>query len=203
MTARLLGVWPDRSPEWLAARDGRVGGSDVGVICGWSPHKTRGQLLQERLGLTDRRPTTAGMARGSYCESAVLTWLSDHCKVDYDPERSRGSWVDTEHDWRLYNPDAVTTDGRLVEVKTTAVRDLEHGWGRAMTDQVPLTYAAQVQYGMGILGLKRTLLGVLSGAPRFEFALYKLTFDPQVFTFLAAQAEAFLAELAQAESSAA
>ena len=203
MTARLLGRWPDRSPEWYAARAGRIGGSDIGVVMGWyltdplgRPLKTREQLLDEKVnnpGPPDRKPSKA-TDRGTYCEPAIAAWLADSAGLTYD-DAWTGTWVDDHDDRWMYNPDAVTSDGRLVEFKTTEVRDASHGWGRARSDQVPLPYAAQVQWGMGILGLTECLVGVLAGSPKFEFARYRVRFDPDVFAYLRANAEAFMAQV--------
>lgn len=195
MSATKIGSWSADDPEWHAARAGRIGGSDVGVLMGWSPYQTRWDLLQHKAGGEGPKVTKA-MKRGNYLEPAIAAWLADEAGVTYDPEYV-GTWVDNEIDWRLYNPDAVTTDGRLCEFKTTSVRDAEHGWGRAGTAQVPLTYAAQCQWGLGILGLKECILAVLSGAPRFEFAKYRIKYDPAAFAYLTEQAERFRADLAR------
>lgn len=194
MTARKLGEWSADDPAWHAARAGRIGGSDVGVILGWSPFVRRDQLLDRKAGLLAPQKLSKAMERGNYLEPAVAAWLADDAKITYD-EAYRGTWVDDDHDWRLYNPDAVTTDGRLCEFKTTASRDAEHGWGRAGSSDIPLTYAAQVQWGMGILGFSDCLIAVLSGSPRFEFARYRVKFDRSIFTYLCEQVDIFRAEL--------
>src|SRR5690606_41857566 len=110
-------------------------------------------------------------------------------------EAGTGPWVNGHDDRWMYTREAVTSDGRLVEFKTAEVRDASHGWGRARSDQVPLPYAAQVQWGMGILGLTECLVGVLAGSPKFEFARYRVRFDPDVFAYLRANAEAFMAQV--------
>lgn len=194
MPAQHLGRWEPQSEEWHAVRATGIGGSDLGVICGWSEFKTRDQLLTEKAtGAADSKETKA-TERGQYCEASVLTWLAAHEGLTYDDSLA-GTWADAERPWMLFNPDAITTDGVLVEAKTCAVRDAEHGWGRAGSDRVPLCYAAQTIWGMGILGLNRCLLGVLSGQPRFEFARYRITFDAAVFTYLVDAAERFRADL--------
>jgi putative phage-type endonuclease len=203
MTARLLGCWPDRSPEWHAARAGRVGGSDVGVICGWSTFTTRDDLLAEKVWDLPPTPSSKAQDRGVYLEPAIMQWLADAEVVTWQPSL-RGTYVDSENDWMLCNPDGLTLSRQILgEAKTTAVRDAEHGWGRAGTDQVPLAYAAQCQWGMGIVGAESCLLGVLSGAPRFEFARYRIKFDRDVFDYLKFQAAAFLAEVTSQKEQAA
>lgn len=193
MTARKIGEWTPADEEWHEARRFRVGGSEIGALMGWSPFQTRADLKAEKLGQVTRRKSKA-MARGNYLEPSIAAWLADELGVTYD-ESYRGTWVDDEHDYLAYNPDAVTTDGALCEFKSTAVRDEEHGWGRAGGSKVPLMYSAQVVYGMGILGLKECHLAVISGAPRFEFAKYHIKFDPITFAYLRGQARQFIEQL--------
>lgn len=196
MTARLLGNWPDRSPEWLAARKGRIGGSDLGALLGWSQYKTPADLAAEKLGKLplDAAPPSVAQERGIYCEDAIRRWVGDRCQFTWDPAMV-GTWVDADDDRLLVNPDGVSTDGYLLEAKTCAVRDAEHGWGRAGTDRIPLSYSAQTVWGMGILGLEHAVVGVLSGAPTFGFSLYRVDFDQETFDYLRARAVAFLDSL--------
>lgn len=197
MTAVKLGSWTPADPEWHEARRTRVGGSEIGVVMGWSPFQTRADLLAAKRGSVQQKESRA-MKRGQILEPAVAAWLADDLGITYD-DHYRGTWVDGAY---LYNPDAVTTDELLCEFKTTAVRDIDHGWGRAGTWQVPLTYAAQVQWGLGVLGLTEAVLAVLSGAPKFDFAKYRIKFNPASFAYLKAQADIFLTELAESEQAA-
>jgi putative phage-type endonuclease len=198
VSAHKLGEWTPDDEAWHEARRFRVGGSDIGAVMNWSPFQTREDLRAEKLGTVTRRKSKA-MARGNYLEPAIAAWLADELGITYD-ESYKGTWVDDEHDYALYNPDAVTTEPALCEFKSTAVRDAEHGWGRAGSANVPLMYAAQVQYGMGILGLSECHLAVISGAPKFEFAKYKLKFDPITFAYLRGQARKFIEQLQQGEA---
>lgn len=195
MTARLLGRWPDRSPEWMAARAGRIGGSDIGAVCGWGC-KSADDLAKDKLGLTERTPTTKAQERGIYCEPAIKAWVADTEGITWD-DGMDGTWIDADDERLLYNPDAVSTSGVLGEFKTCAVRDLAHGWGRAGTDQIPLCYSAQVMWGLGILGLSDAVVGVLAGQPQFEFARYRVQFDQHAFDHLRRRADQFLTSLAQ------
>jgi len=199
MTARLLGTWPDRSPEWLAARVGRIGGSDIGSLMGWSPYQTREGLIREKLGLAEPKKQSKSMERGIYLEDGIRRWLLDHEQVQLDPVRSKGFWVDSDDERIAYNADGVTTCNRLIEIKCPEYRDEEHGWGRQGTksDKIPLHYRAQVMWGLGLFGLQECLVGVLSAYPRFEFARYRITFDPDIYQYLRQQAIRFLDELAQ------
>ena len=207
MTARILGTWVPNSPEWLQARIGRIGGSDVATICGWSPWTTRAQLLDDKLGTPTRRAMSAAMDRGNRLEAPIIGWLLDRHGLTLDPDASVATWVDAADDRLLYNPDGITTEGVLLEAKTTGDRSAERGWGRAGTDQVPQYYKAQVTWGMGLLGLDRCHLGVLHGAtngrPDLAFATYTITYDSTLFTFIKYHVLGFLTELNQAKELAA
>jgi predicted phage-related endonuclease len=183
----------------MAARKGRIGGSDIGVICGWSKFKTAADLADEKLGLTEATPTSKAQERGIYCEPAIKAWVADTEGLTWDSAWN-GTWVSDDDDRFMYNPDAVSLTGVLGEFKTCAVRDSDHGWGRAGTDAVPLAYAAQTQWGMGLLGLQRAVVGVLAGAPKFEFARYRIAFDQQVFDHLRRKADQFLNSLTRQDA---
>lgn len=201
MTGVALGTWDPGSDEWHEARRLRVGGSEIGTIMGWSPYQgdTRQRLMYIKAGLTEPKKTSAAMMRGHYCEGAVLAFLADRHNLTYAPDLSQQTFVHPEHDWALYNPDAIATDGTLVEAKTTIDRTVEHGWGRAGTDQIPLHYLAQVTWGMGILGADTCRVGVLHGAtngrPDLGFATYTVRFAPDIFATLLAAAEQFINDL--------
>lgn len=190
MTATKIGQWTPADHQWHEARRTRVGGSDIGVLMGWSPFQTRADLLAVKRGEAEVKETRA-MRRGTFLEPAIAAWFADEGGVEYD-DTYRGTWVDGAY---LYNPDAVTTSGVLCEFKTTAVRDSDHGWGRAGSSKVPLAYAAQTVWGMGLLGLPSCYLAVLSGAPQFDLAVYRIPFNPSHYAYLQRQADIFLDEL--------
>lgn len=200
-----IGCWEPDSPEWLQARRNRVGGSEIGVICGWSPYPdaTRQRLLHRKLGLLEEKPTSRAMDRGKRLEAPVIGWLADRHKLAVDMQASSSTYTSPQCDRWLYNPDAigVTASDTLVllEAKTTSDRSADHGWGKAGTDKVPLHYAAQCQWGMGVLGIDVCYLGVLNGClngrPNLDFATYTLRFDPGVFAYMCGEADDFLAEL--------
>ena len=179
-------------------RKGRIGGSEIGCIMGWSPFKSREDLMADKLGLVERKPTSKAMERGIYLEDAVRRWLCDKEGFELDPERSTGTWVLEEDERISYNADGVTTCDRLIEIKCPEFRDEEHGWGRQgkNSDKVPKHYWAQAQYGMMMFGLEECYFGVLSGQPRFEFARYVVKADPEAQAWMLEEAQKFLDELA-------
>ena len=193
--------------QWHEARRWRVGGSDIGQIMGWSPFGGRDDLLAAKIAGNgaDETPSKAQL-RGTLLEPAILAWGAEVHGYRYDQTRI-GTWLHPRFDWALFNPDAVTADGVLIEAKSTTDRCADRGWGRAGTDQVPLHYRAQCVWGMGILGLTEAHVLVLSGAtngrPDLAFARYRLPFDRALFTRLLAAGLRFHNDLIAARETAA
>lgn len=194
------------SDEWHAARRWRIGGSEIGAAMGWSPHQTRAELLDAKLHDT-RAEVSDAMLRGTILEPALLAWGEQVKGYAYDPEASVCTHLHPLHDWALYNPDGITTDGLLIEAKTTSDRSNERGWGRAGTDQVPLSYRAQCQWGMGILALPEARLiclsGGVNGRPSLAFAEYRIQRDPDMFRRLLGGGARFIHDLRAATTAAA
>lgn len=199
--ARLLGRFVHESPEWREARRWRVGGSEIGVVCGFSPHQTADRLLVDKLSGAFTEATDAQL-RGQCLEPGIEAWTAAKygLAIDHDLD---GTYVSDARNWQLYNPDGITPDGWLLEFKTTNDRSEVAGWGRAGTDQVPLHHAAQVQWGLGVLGLDRAALVVLYGAHNgrvgLGFAKYTIRFDPAVFAALTDTGLRFIDRLNEAK----
>lgn len=194
MAARFLGRWPDRSEQWHAARANRIGGSDIGTVLGWNQYETRAQLLAVKRGEAEPRPMTGAMKRGTHMEAAIRSWLTAEEGIRLLPDL-RGTYVHEDFDFALANPDDIDSDGVLWEYKAPSVRDMAHGWGRAGTSAVPLSYQAQAIWNAGIVGATKIRFCVWAGAPKFEPAFYKVPFDPAIFVYLLEQASVFHAAM--------
>ncbi|GAA3144541.1 hypothetical protein GCM10010466_39560 [Planomonospora alba] len=193
-TARLLGRWPDGSPEWHAARDNRIGGSTIAAILGISPWESQFSVWCRMAGLVDGDEQTAAQARGHYLEGGIRAWYADqHPQLQV---RHGGTYVhaDPARSWQLANPDGLVYDGdRLVrgaEFKTDA--DGSH-WGRPGTDEVPLYYRTQVLWYMDVFGLPEWDLVVLDG--RLNFRSYTVRYDADDAEWIRSRAESFMTAL--------
>lgn len=204
MTARNLGTFPPGSEPWHAARANRIGASEIGVVCGWAPWQTREELLAEKMNPTPKAQTKA-MRRGHLLEPAVADWFAEETGATYTDD-SNATFVHTQTDWALANPDRLCADGSGLEVKTAGDSSHDHGrpdvwhWGRQGTDQIPFLYLAQCQQSMYVTGCSTWHLAVLFAVhkqERFSFRKYRIRFDPAVAQYLIRQGDAFIAELAQ------
>jgi putative phage-type endonuclease len=202
-TGRLLGVFAQDTPEWHAARAGRIGASEIGVICGWAPEKWftgRWKIMEAKLATVDPKPATGKAQRmGHYLEPGVAAWFADETGAEY-LTGGDGTYVHPELDFMICNPDKIIApckiapDGALLEIKTAPEKTVEEGWGRGMTDQIPIVYAAQVQWQMHVTGLPLCYVAVHHGAP-YQFTKYRIKYDAATAEYLIGEARKFLAEL--------
>lgn len=197
--ARIAGKFKPGTPEWHALRAGRIGGSEIGSVVGWSHFVTREDVMLQKLGLAPPVKLNAAMERGNILEDPVAQWLAGKFGLEYDEEGSKNTYLHDVHDWALFNPDRLTMDGRrLVEIKTTNNLTQRYDWGPAGSGLVPLNYEAQAHWGMGIMGIEETYFGVLAGAkegrPDLHFTHYVVPFNEKVFAYLIGEAEKFYIE---------
>lgn len=109
--------------EWLAWRDNGVGASEVKIVKGNCPHKTRWTLWAEKKGLVklvdlSRNPH---VRRGNRLEDPVRRCVEKRFGVNIDVFCGH----DSDHPWRLVSFDGVIADGKQgipVEIKCSSTK---------------------------------------------------------------------------------
>lgn len=132
-----------------------VGSSDVPAILGLSPWRQPVEVWAQLTGLLPRYASdeTAGQRRGHIIEPALLQHFGRLRGVEVVPGPPIGQPPVVAADgWRSCRHDGMTSDGLVVEAKTTRRWD---GWGAEGTDQVPIYYAAQVAWQLSVLDADR------------------------------------------------
>jgi putative phage-type endonuclease len=142
-----------RTPEWHAARVGRITGSRIAAVLGRSPWQSRKALLtemvREALGEDIHRDSPA-MAWGRDHEDAALADF-EATVADPGDEIIPGGWYTLPNDTYFgYSPDAHVPGKYLIEIKCP--------FNRVLPDDVPAHYADQVQLGMHVMGLSECAL---------------------------------------------
>lgn len=176
--------------EWLAHRRTGIGGSDIAGVLGISPFKSPMSVYVDKRGDVADDGETERMRWGSLLEAPMRQALSEEIDAQVLVPRPITMYRAKAGPCALYSPDAFAPrEEALVELKTTDLR-LSSRW---LDDEgqpaVPVYYEAQVQWGLGILGLPRAFVYVLIGGndPR----LFTLEADPEVFADMLARAEEF------------
>lgn len=197
-TAVQLGVFKPDTPEWHAARESRLGGSEMAAVINRSPWTSHYSLWQEKAGRVAREDRqTDEQSRGHYLEPALAKWFRDRHPELRVESRSPGTWVHSGRDWQLANPDGLCFRAprarridSILECKTAGD---DEAWGKKGTDEVPLYYETQAMQYLDVFGASRCWFAVLTSY--LEFREYYVDYDPVIAAALRARGEAFLTSI--------
>lgn len=195
-------VRPKDRDEWLIERKKGIGSSDAGTIMGVSPFNTPHGLWLQKTGREEGFKESDAMFNGHILEPAVAEWFEKKTGNIVD-RTSEGDWlaVDKDRPYLRVSPDRIyyTKDtlpeeqvyenGRVLEIKSTSkIVDEEN---------IPAYWFCQVQYQMGILGLKHATIAWITGNPTLQFGCTDIEFNPAFFEHLIGQIEKFWLENVQ------
>lgn len=181
------------SLEWLRAG---VSASRIPIIMGTVPPSwgSKWELWHRYAGnLPVSTPATDAQARGHFLEPAIADWWgAQHPLVRVE---HTGTWVHPEDSRFLASPDRLLAytsgDVEVLEIKTAARPD---DWA----DGPPPYYVDQTQWQMGVLGVPRARVAVLTAY--LEFDSLTVEFDPQRWSEMAHGATEFLDSLPDGKS---
>lgn len=196
------------SPEWHAARDVRLGGSEIAAVIGISKWQSRYSLWHHKKGLVAGQAVDKVMSFGTRAEGLVLDWFAE-LHPELHLRRNVGTWVHQDRGWQLANPDALawhsddnhrdlTDVYSIVEAK---VADDEWEWGPVREDGygdaagVPAYYQAQVQWYLDVFGISTAYLAVLFLRGR-ELRVYRIPADAKDQKYMRVKGAEFLADVA-------
>lgn len=189
-------VRPATHEDWLQQRKTKIGASSAGTIMGVSPFTTKYQLWAQMKGLLPPTEESDAMFNGHSWELAVADWFErkGYGVIDHDSE---GDWfaIDDEHSWRGVSPDRLfwepgaeqTSDNwLLMEIKSTAkIVD---------KDNPPLYWFCQIQYQMGVMGIRKGVLAWVTSEPRLGFDCLWVDFNPTFFNNMIREIDKFWLE---------
>jgi len=184
---------------WLAARMGGIGGSEVGALVGVSEYDTTFSVWNTKKRGGKDLSGLAAVEWGHRLEDVVALKTAE--EIGLVSRFAGGLWADRERDFLRVTPDRFACKPRqwkaraLIECKTSG--DDEH-WasgtitpGGQGTGSAPLSYQAQAQWQMGIIGLPVCYLGCLVLGHERQFFTVETFFDKTWFKELADEAERF------------
>ena len=186
-------------PAWLAARQGGIGGSEVGALVGVSEYETPFSVWNAKKSEGKDLSGVAAVKWGHRFEDAVAEEAAE--VIGLVSRFAGGLWADRERPFLRVTPDRFVTKPRawkalgVIECKTAGddehwadgtIHPSAHGTGSA-----PLSYQAQAQWQMGIIGLPICYLGCLVLGRERSFFTVEIHFDKEWFSELADEAERF------------
>lgn len=184
---------------WLKARQGGIGGSEVAALVGASEYDTPFSVYRnKKTGGRDLSDVPA-VEWGHRLEEVVAAKTAD--MVGLSSRFAGGLWADREKEFLRVTPDRFACKPRawraigVIECKTAG--DDEY-WisgdirpGGSGSGSAPLSYQAQIQWQMGILGLPIGWLGCLVMGRERQFFVVEVHFDKDWFAEMTHAAEEF------------
>lgn len=134
--------------KWLAARAEYVTSTDVSALLGVNKYKTANQIRQtKQLGPEEATPEAlVYFELGHKWEQAVIDAGIEELGLQNVPYITQGFYTDEKA--RLSaTPDAIFEDGRLIEAKTTGLKNLRY-W----KTMPPIQYVVQAQVQLMVTG---------------------------------------------------
>lgn len=175
--------------EQRALRRTGIGGSEIAAVVGLDPYRTPLDVYLAKVEGYEE-PDNAAMERGRFLEAGVADWYA------YRTGRVLMPCTTVRHGRLLCTPDRVgLLDGhppRDLSIKVPGPYVREQ-WGEAGTDEVPVPYAAQVQWELKILAALEISEPVadLAAPVDGDLRVYTLTADAELQAMLVEGAERF------------
>jgi putative phage-type endonuclease len=160
----------ERNASWHEIRAKGIGGSHVGIICGYSKWDSPISLWAIKTGKVEKdRTENPAMEWGNRLEPVVIQKFEDE-HPELTMIKDVGTWKHSEREWQIANPDALyrTATGEIgiLEIKTGAYKE---DWINSQTGElkVPLSYLAQVLWYMDIFDAKEGWIAALIGGREY------------------------------------
>lgn len=165
------------------ARTKFIGGSDISAILGISPWRTAVDLWLDK---TQPRAdeSTIVKRRGNRLEPYIVDMIVQEHGLQIVARNQR--YVDAEVPYFAAEIDAETADANI-EIKTVhpfKARD----WGMQETDELPLHYVAQAQWGLSVHGRRMCHVFALIGD---DLRHYEVARDDETINAMRTQAQEF------------
>lgn len=178
MNAPITTTASDRS-KW-------IGGSDISAILGISPYRTAVDLWLDKI---QPRGEDGGNAvakrRGTRLEPYIVDMIREEHGITIVRRNER--YVDRQVAYFAAEIDAEAETGENIEIKTVHPFKAKE-WGDEDSDQLPVHYAAQAMWGLGVTGRNSTLVFALIGD---DLRRYQVHRDQETIEAMRFRAEQF------------
>ena len=184
---------------WLKARMGGIGGSEVGALVGVSEYETALSVWNTKTNGGKDLSAVAAVEWGHRLEDVVAQKTAE--EIGLVSRFAGGLWAYREHPHRRVTPDRFACRPRswralgLIECKTAGDED---DWASGTINAsgsgsglAPLGYQAQLQWQLGLLGLRKGWLGCLVLGRERSFFVVEVDFNAEWFGELVDEADRF------------
>lgn len=179
-------IRPADREAWLKEREKGIGSSEATTLMGVNPYEDRYRLFMRKTGQMPPKATTEQMELGHHLEPAVASRFAELTGAWIDP-RSEGDWiaVDAKKDWLRVSPDRIWVPAgeehrkenwRILECKTTGMS--------VDPADIPSYWYCQLQYQMGVMGIKKGAVAWISSFPVFNAGYREIDFNPSYYALI-------------------
>ena len=171
--------------EWVGFRSSfnRIGGSDVGTICGVNPYKDPLILWYEKIGVKENSFKGNDFTTlGSFFEDSIREmWMYGSTLEEILENSNKGRKIRKAHDplWTIVNPEypifAANTDGLITEdpengflgTGVLEIKKITYKASRKYKGGIPISYLYQLQTYMWVAGAKYGYIAAFVGEGDF------------------------------------
>lgn len=195
-----------------------IGGSAIPALLGISKWKTPVQLYFDMVGWPGgqqpivKPEVQKRYRRGKRLEPIVLDMVAEEQPLieitarstDLEPNRYQDADVpyfaaEVDFEWRgefVVGTSDGDVESWLAEQGNGEIKTVHpfasHSWGAIGTDEIPVEYLAQAQWGLGVTSRDRTLVAALFGADNLQ--LYRVEADAGLIGMMRGRAQQFMEE---------
>lgn len=176
--------------KWLDARRDGLGGSEVGALIGVSEYETPFSIFNTKMNGGKDLSDVPAVEWGHRLEHVVAEKTAE--EIGLVSRFAGGLWAVRDNPVLRVTPDRFATRQRswkaigVIECKTAGDDDEWQSGSITATGQgtgrAPLSYQAQIQWQMGILGLKKGWLGCYVSNQARDFFTVEVDFNPGWYT---------------------
>ena len=161
---------PQANYEFLQARQSGLGGSDIGAVIGVSQYKSALDVYFDKTEPKLEQEHQEHFYWGHALEQPIAERFSrEH--PDFEVMRNVPIAMHPQHEWMLANVDGLFDDDQgnrgILEIKTVNAFASD-SWGFENSDQVPLSYAAQVAFYMAVMDADFAIIAALFGGNSYK-----------------------------------
>lgn len=187
----------DNEADWLNARRGCLGASEIGAVLGWSSW-TSPYALWWRKKLDWHIPVSVGQRWGHLVEEPIAQLFAETHEATYRVFKPYGApfalYADPVMPWMVCTPDRFAVDkmGNFypVEIKSD---EGGKGWGPSGGDEIPRMYRAQGMWQAHILGCTGFYIARKGGHRKFTW--YWVEYDADLMAELISVGDAFMTSI--------
>ena len=158
--------------QWQEFRTTGIGGSDAPILTGNATYKTPYELWLEKTGQVDPKPLDGDhIWFGHKIEPVLADWFEEQTGIK---TRQCGSYRSKTQHFMLANPDRLTADGGILEIKST--ESFAPNGKLYAAGEIPAAHYDQVQQYMWVTGRLHAHIVVIIGRKKM---LFPVDYNPE------------------------